>query len=356
MFSSDLKLNLSSWRQLTVTKKNTAKLRLLRLDSRQENKKQFEEFRQSVNGKMNYTSTTSFTTTTFKVNAVVLCIVNAAFTFAGILLNSVVILSLWNSQLRQKLCYFMILILACCDLAVVAITHPLIILEIISYWQSINFIRSAREYDLINYILALSLIALLLITLERYLALVHPFFHKKSVTNGRLMTAFVLCQLPFVILYIFKLNGGDLPFEMNILYGVMFVALCILNFKLFHIARTVRQRAVVVLGNLDGSNCNSRIVETKKVKVSLGSLGKISTCLLAVVCLFTCNVSSIVRFGLIMADQRQQSNFILTAWAETFLALNSSLNCLIFFYKNSVLRRHGEMFLKKCFGKRSPTP
>ena len=63
---------------------------------------------------------------TFKFNEVFLCTVNIIFTFVGIFLNSLVITSLLNSQLRRKLCYFMILFLACCDLAMVVIFHPFI--------------------------------------------------------------------------------------------------------------------------------------------------------------------------------------------------------------------------------------
>ena len=305
---------------------------------------------------MNNVSTTSYTTN-FIVNAVVLCVVNAVSTFAGIFLNSVVIMSLWNSQLRKKLCYFMILILACFDLAVVVIVHPLIILRIISFWaETTNSTGSALGNDLIPYLFALSSIALVMITLERYLALVHPFPHKRFVTKGRLMIALVVFQLPFSVIIVLRLNGLDLPFQIAFLFAVMYLVLCILNFKLFHIAKTVGKRAAVILGNLDGSESDSRNVEMKKVKVSLASLRKISTCLLAVVCYFVCNVPSIVRFGLIhiSTDQRHLHNVIMKNWAETFLALNSSVNCLIFFYKNSVLRRHGKMFLTKCFCRRSP--
>jgi hypothetical protein len=60
-------------------------------------------------------------------SVVFLCIINIIFMVAGIFLNSVVIISLWKtSQLRKKdlVCYFMILVLSCFDLAVVTITHP----------------------------------------------------------------------------------------------------------------------------------------------------------------------------------------------------------------------------------------
>ena len=63
------------------------------------------------------------------------------FFFSGVFLNSVVIISFWRSvQLRKKLCYFMIMVLSCCDLlavltnnssiAVIAMLHLTDILDL----------------------------------------------------------------------------------------------------------------------------------------------------------------------------------------------------------------------------------
>jgi uncharacterized membrane protein YraQ (UPF0718 family) len=53
------------------------------------------------------------------INTLLLFLVNVAFMVAGIFLNVVVIISLSRSlQLRNKLCYIMILVLFCFDLAV----------------------------------------------------------------------------------------------------------------------------------------------------------------------------------------------------------------------------------------------
>ena len=291
-------------------------------------------------------------TITFNWSAVLLCIVNIIFTFAGTILNSVVILSLWNSQLRKKLCYFMIFILACFDLAVVVVIHPLIIFEIISSWMSLDI--NECWIDHIIYILfSFSLYALLTMTLERYVALVYPFFHHKFVTKSRLMILFVLLQLPLYMLCI--IIGENNLYLHPILYsvdGVVFVIICILNIKLFFVARTLRDRAVVTLGNLDGSEPEQRNnLDSKKYRITFSSLGKISTCLLSVMCLIICNLPWTVYFGVKRSNASisDQNMFILERWAETFCALNSSLNCLIFFYKNSVLRRHGKNFLKTCF-------
>ena len=93
-----------------------------------------------------------FTVTAFfKVNAILLCAVNFLFTFVGLFLNSLVIISLLNSQLRRKLCYFMILVLACFDLAVVVVFHPFIIIETLLSWL---FNTSYRPED-VNYIMRL---------------------------------------------------------------------------------------------------------------------------------------------------------------------------------------------------------
>ena len=76
------------------------------------------------------------------LNVVLLCIINIIFMVAGIFLNSVVIISLWRSrQLRKKLCYFMILVLSCFDLAVVTIIHPLLITSTIYSFEEIDGVR-----------------------------------------------------------------------------------------------------------------------------------------------------------------------------------------------------------------------
>ena len=304
---------------------------------------------------MNKTTTASFTTIII-VNAVFLSVLNVIFTFVGTILNSVVVMSLWNSQLRKKLCYFMILVLACFDLAVVVIVHPLIILEIIFQWvKNANVFRSIwNKYEVVYYLFVFSSNALFTMILERYLALAHPFFHKKMVTKSRLMTSFLLFQIPYGSLYILELHGLN-PVFSHILFGVVFLTTCVLNFKLFYIATTLKQRATVTLGNFEGSNCEPKNCETKKFKVSLANSRTISTCFLAVICLFLCYLPFIVSSAVEMTvtdGLEQNKRFIISFWAKTFLTLNSSLNCLIFFYKNSVLRRHGEKFLKKCFRRR----
>ena len=295
-------------------------------------------------------------TTAFKWNAVLLCIVNIMLTFSGTILNPVVILSLWNSKLRKKLCYFMIFILACSDLAVVVVIHPLIIFKIISCWMSADVTERWNWTEYIYILFNFSSKGLLTMTLERYLALLHPFSHQKFVKKSRLMTAFVLFQLPLAILFIFNKNNRSLNLSAYAVDGIVFFLLCIMmNLKLFIVARRLRKSAVITLGNFDGSNSETRNdFDSKKFKLAFLSLEKISTCLSAVVCLIICNLpwATIVGIEISNVSISDQNMFIIGHWAATICALNSSLNCLIFFYKNSVLRRHGKNFLESCFSGR----
>ena len=241
----------------------------------------------------------------------------------------------------------MIFILACFDLAVVVVIHPLIIIESISRWLSVDVVKDWVQHTYILF--DFSFYALLTMTLERYLALVYPFFHERMVKKSRLMTAFVLFQLPIDILW--TLPGKYHPLEVILyaVHGIFFLVICILNIKLFFLARTLRDRAVINLGSLDRSNSEPRNnLDSNKFKVAFFSLGKISTCLLAVLCLVLCYLPWYVYLGVQESNLSisEQNKFIIERWTETLSALNSSLNCLIFFYKNSVLRRHGKNFWK----------
>jgi hypothetical protein len=56
-----------------------------------------------------------------------------------------------------------------------------------------------------------------------------------------------------------------------------------------------------------------------------------------------------VLTGLELAEKEDETESEhIELWEYTFFTLNSSLNCLIFFYKNSALRRHAMNLLQKC--------
>ena len=61
------------------------------------------------------------------INLIFIFVLNVFFFFSGVCLNSVVIISFWRAvQLRKKLCYFMTMVLSCCDLLTVLTNNPFI--------------------------------------------------------------------------------------------------------------------------------------------------------------------------------------------------------------------------------------
>ena len=283
-------------------------------------------------------------TSTVKLNVVLLCVVNALFTLIGIFLNSFVIISMASAKLHKKLCYFMIFILAICDLAVVIVYHPVIIFQTLTiFFGSNNF----QLYKLLAYLkplIAFSMTALLTMTIERYLALVYSFFHQRFVTKSRLTAIFVVLHFPFAVRYIMMAQEFKSYSRLSLLaiLGAMFLAMLILNYKIYFTVETLRQCP----GNVSGPG-QRNVAKKRKI-----TLGKVSTCLLALACLFVCYLPIMIFIGVVLNGSQGIEMIFFRLWSHTLAAINSSLNSLIFFYKNGTLRRHGMVLIARCCKRR----
>ena len=282
------------------------------------------------------------------VNVVFLCILNIIFMFAGIFLNSVVIISLWRSrQLRKKLCHFMVLVLSCFDLAVVSVTHPLVITSTIHlHAEQIETTREDRRIFISFILSGFSMCALFTLNIERFLALTCPFFHLVFVTRRRLAGFLVFFSILALglspLLYI---NSTT-----NLIFNIL-ITICILfmlflstyaNYKIFVIAKSRRVDKRVV-----PSRETSKDERRKKRRINLRN---ISTCALAVCCCFFCYCPYIIYLTFIRmalgGSFYNRQVLIFHLWANTFISINSTLNCVIFFWRNSVLRREGMKIVK----------
>jgi hypothetical protein len=86
--------------------------------------------------------------------------------------------------------------------------------------------------------------------------------------------------------------------------------------------------------------------ENRKTRIL--NLRSISTCSLAVGCFFCCFCPYIIYANLHLASETllSEREFLLfDLWSSTFGSLNSTFNCVIFFWRNSILRREGMKIL-----------
>ena len=203
------------------------------------------------------------------VNLIFVFVINILFFFLGICLNSLVIVSFWRSvQFRKKLCYFMIMVLSCCDLLVVLTTHPSSAL-VATLWLTEKIYKYPAwlliPYSRLNIFTGFSLLALFVMNIDRYLATHYPIFHRTSVTKGKLLARFTFAVIIEITLIAISINDLVISYQVGLLICcVIFIpSMLFINYKLFTVARKSRR--------------NNEI--SPKMKKSF-SLKNISSCLL----------------------------------------------------------------------------
>ena len=266
--------------------------------------------------------------------------VNVLFFFSGICLNSVVILSIRRSvQLRKKLCYFMIMVLSCCDLLAVSTNHPLsALMAMLWLTGKLGTYESWVHISgfLANMFLIFSLLALLVMNFDRYLATSYPIFHRTSVTKGRLLIIFaILSVVKVTLMLITVLYDSVISFTVFLLVSfiILFPPMLFMNYKLFTIARKSR---------------SNRGISPEMKKIF--SLKNISSCLLAVACFVVLSIPVFVYIGLRITSKEGTFTLndaeLVAIWARTISSVNGTCNCLIFYWKNKILRTEGTKVIK----------
>ena len=279
------------------------------------------------------------------IQLVFLFVVNAIFTLSGIVSNILVIASIWkSSQLRKKLCHFMIMVLSCFDLVALITNHSVLLLYLI-FWLKEDydlFFTCRKCVEFASVFLGLSFVALLVMSIERYLGAYYPIFHRTSITRRRLLTLLAILVIfsttCHIIIYTIDMI---IPRILGLIYFILaiFLPLLYLNFKLFKISREVRRRN-----------------ETPPEKRTTIDLKSVSTCLLVVACIVLLSIPVVVYIVYnLSTENKQASNTRLShIWVTTIFTMNCTLNSLIFFWKNKVLRTEGIKILKtfkdKLFG------
>jgi hypothetical protein len=182
---------------------------------------------------------------------------------------------------------------------------------------------------------AFSFYALLVMNFDRYLATSYPILHRTSVTKRRLLTLLAILITVEIILKVMSVN------DFVISYQVPFLILCILfipamlfiNSKLFLVVRKSRK--------------NKRISSDMKKTFSLKN---ISSCLLVVACVVVVSIPAGVYVGLRINSPETKDTLdnatLALIWTITISLMNCTFNCLIFYWKNKVLRTEGWKVLK----------
>ena len=284
------------------------------------------------------------------INLIFLCSANGFLTFAGLFLNSVVIVCLWKSaQLRKGTGNFMILVLSAFDLIVVGVGHPSVIFSAVS-WSTADTTHNAshsecrhhcHKYSLsdiailaTDYTQGLAMTALLAMTVDRFLAITRPLFHKIHVTKRRLLAILVAMQLLIIVIRLsrfFKEFKAIYHGAAIVIAATEMILLAGMNYKMFRIAATTRR-------NKEATKMQTALLKTNR------------TCLLTVACFFICVIPLVVYIVLRSTSTglSEDTLMLIRLWAGTSLNMNSTCNSVIFFWRNEKLRKAANTLLPGC--------
>jgi hypothetical protein len=229
------------------------------------------------------------------------------------------------------------MVLSCCDLLVVLTGHPLTALHAMLFltekWDAYpNWVFISTKFSTV--FVSFSLVALLVMNFDRYLATYYPIFHRTSVTKGRLLTLLAILITVEVTRVVLSFNDFVIPYQVGLLlYIILFLPMLFINYKLFTIVTKSRRNKAISL-------------EMKKTF----SLKNISSCLLAVACFVVVSIPVFVYIGLSITSTEKEFTFdnkvLAGLWASTTTSMNSTCNCLIFYWKSKILRTEGMKVIK----------
>ena len=283
-------------------------------------------------------------TSSYTWSNIAACAVNIIFAIAGTILNSLVLYIFWkSSKLRSKLSYFIIMLLSSIDLAVVTIVHPLSLLQAIrEIYGTPKCIYKISYLSTIYFFTGMSISTLLILNIERYTAIIHPIWHRKRVTRPRLMFIWAILWLIIVVNTVSRLFFRPLN---EIITIILISSLCSTSlFTYVSIFRAARKRKGVAACNTVGdhtNNCRGQVSGNMASFLRELKIAKIY--FIIVVLAFVCFLPAAIvvkgfKYPWNESEERRISVTIAYTWVTTLTSLNSTLNCLIFFWANKMLR------------------
>ena len=200
----------------------------------------------------------------------------------------------------------------------------------------------------------MSISTLLVLNFERYTAIIHPLWHRKSVTKQRLIFIWVILLLIVAVNTVFVF----LNWRISIIITIITIStLCFTSlFTYASIFRAARKRKSLTscnalgyhtnFGNFNGEasgNMASFLRELKMAKTYFIIV------LLAFACFLPAGIFAILESTYTWS--KTEPLVIAYPWVITLISMNSTLNCLIFFWANKMLRREAVKHVKNFFSK-----
>ena len=280
----------------------------------------------------------------YGIHLLVLCITNVTVAMAGISLNGFVLyIFLKSSLLRSKTGFFLVAVLSAFDLLVVIVVHPLAVVYLYSEIIQSNVVcKYEMFYNMLRYLMcSLSSYVLLVMSTERLIGVCFPFYYQRSVTKSKISWCVALTCLIIIGEWLLTIKVKSTRIIMVIAQlSFLFLAAGIIYTVIYITARKKRAQ---------NSIFQSRELREQRQhllkNIKLNSLYVLVT-LTFIVFLCPTLVTYILEYYSKPADSHYPIFLIIRLWARTFVTMNSTFNCCVYFWKNSILRKEAKKIMR----------
>ena len=249
----------------------------------------------------------------------------------------------WQStRLKERVAFFLIMVQSVIDFGVGIVAGSIFTFFLAS---EIRGRASCWLYYSINRIIFMSTILSVSLSsvmcVERYMAVVHPVVHRNKVTRKLLSNyiacIYVLCVIMFGVSFVNKQAFSNFA---SIVVGLYVIMIAYSQINIFLAAIKSRKNTSSVEITPSGNTSSNK----QQQRQFLAELKLAKSCFLAVVCCVLCFAPAVIVGRFFKLSYFNQTVF--KHWRATLVFLNSSLNSVIFFWKNRVLRFEAKLVLR----------
>ena len=283
---------------------------------------------------------TGFSSKVYEINRISNTVFLGVLTVSTILLNAVAIMTIQKTpKLKDKPSHFLILIQSVIDLTVGCIVIPAIIVFLLDpFINSEVCITFLFAKSSTYFFTGISIHTLSALTLERYLGVLHPIFHRTRLTKKRIVTCIVGGALvPLLLTTALIFTQGRIIIK-YISIVILATFLIFLVFAYTRIYLVIRKITRVSTNDEAGDEIRKHSLREKKHSL---------TCFI-IVALFVFFLIPYMLHPIFQQFGRMTFNLYMW-WSVSLLLSISSLNSVIFFWKNTVFRKAAKNVVKNMF-------
>ncbi|XP_028406552.1 lysophosphatidic acid receptor 3-like [Dendronephthya gigantea] len=289
-------------------------------------------------------------TTAYIANSALGVLVNAILAILGTFLNALVVAVFWKTRrLRNKVSYFMIMLLSCNDICVTVIVHPLYMLNSITEMMNNSKCVYKMIYQTSAVMLSgISYLTFVAMNIERYLSICQPFFHMKHVTKKRCFILSAISWLISIGTAIAPIVGMDIQFFVTAITVLALGGVFFIYVSVYRVAKKSRNSPL-----RRSTTHTFESEESTRPEKTVSLFHDIQLAKMYVIVVFTTVLLNLPNaVVLVMFSGRVKAvDGVAHAkvWTLTLISMNSTFNSIIFFWANGPLRNEGWKLCKKIY-------